>query len=57
MGVSKMDGENNGSKPYEQMEDLGGNNPPLFLAQHPPQINPIHLSHEKTLLLSIILVV
>ena len=24
-----MDGENNGSKPYEQMDDLGG--PPLFL--------------------------
>ena len=21
----KMDGENNGSKPYEQMDDLGGN--------------------------------
>ncbi len=21
---SKMDGENNGSKPYEQMDDLGG---------------------------------
>ncbi len=38
MGVSKnrsfspkMDGENNGSKPYEQMDDLGGNLPPLFL--------------------------
>ncbi len=25
----KMDGENNGSKPYEQMDDLGGN-PPIF---------------------------
>ena len=25
----KMDGENKGSKPYEQMDDLGG--PPLFL--------------------------
>ena len=25
-----MDGENNGSKPYEQMDDLGGL-PPLFL--------------------------
>ncbi len=25
-----MDGENNGSKPYEQMDDLGGNIP-LFL--------------------------
>ena len=25
----KRDGENNGSKPYEQMDDLGG--PPLFL--------------------------
>ena len=22
-----MDGENNGSKPYEQMDDLGGKNP------------------------------
>ncbi len=30
-----MDGENNGSKPYEQMDDLGGKNPPLFLVQHP----------------------
>ena len=36
MGVSKnrgrppkMDGENNGSKPYEQMDDLGGF-PPMF---------------------------
>ena len=29
-----MDGENNGSKPYEQMDDLGGL-PPLFLIQHP----------------------
>ena len=28
----KMDGENNGSKPYEQMDDLGV---PLFLVQHP----------------------
>ncbi len=24
-----MDGENNGSKPYEQMDDLGGNTPIL----------------------------
>ena len=24
IGVPKMDGENNGSKPYEQMDDLGG---------------------------------
>ncbi len=23
----KMDGESNGSKPYEQMDDLGGNTP------------------------------
>ncbi len=23
----KMDGENHGSKPYEQMDDLGGKNP------------------------------
>ena len=30
-----MDGENKGSKPYEQMDDLGG--PPLFLVQHPYQ--------------------
>ena len=29
-----MDGENNGSKPYEQMDDFGGNLP-LFLVQHP----------------------
>ena len=28
-----MDGENNG-KPYEQMDDLGGQIP-LFLVQHP----------------------
>ena len=28
-----MDGENNGSKPYEQMDDLGGF--PLFLEGHP----------------------
>ena len=43
MGVSKnsvfspkMDGENNGSgsKPYEQLDDLGVF-PPLFLVQHP----------------------
>ena len=26
----KMDGENNGSKPYEQMDDLGGKLPPIF---------------------------
>ena len=25
-----MDGENNGSKPYEQMEDLGGFTTPIF---------------------------
>ena len=31
----KMDGENSGSKPYEQMDDLGGKPPPLFLVQHP----------------------
>ncbi len=30
-----MDGENNGSKPYEQMDDLGGKILPLFLVQHP----------------------
>ena len=29
----KMDGENNGSKPYEQMDDFGGTmGVPLFLA-------------------------
>ena len=33
IGVPKMDGENNGSKPYEQMDDLGVF--PLFLVQHP----------------------
>ena len=26
----KMDGENNGSKPYEQMDDLGGKKNPMF---------------------------
>ena len=31
--TTKMDGENNG-KPYEQMDDLGGN-VPLFLEGHP----------------------
>ena len=30
-----MDGENNGSKPYEQMDDLGDSQPPNFLVQHP----------------------
>ena len=25
-----MDGENNGSKPYEQMDDLGVPSPPIF---------------------------
>ena len=29
----KMDGENNGSKPYEQMDDLGGKNP--YFWKHP----------------------
>ena len=29
----KMDGENNGSKPYEQMDDLGGF-PPIFGNTH-----------------------
>ncbi len=29
-----MDGENTGSKPYEQMDDLGGKLP-LFLGWHP----------------------
>ncbi len=33
-GYPKMDGENNASKPYEQMDDLGI---PLFLVQHPFQ--------------------
>ena len=33
-----MDGENNGSKPYEQMDDLGGF-PPLFLVQHPYRLH------------------
>ncbi len=28
-----MDGENNGSKPYEQMDDLGGKNP--YFWKHP----------------------
>ena len=34
-GLPKMDGENHGSKPYEQMDDLGGLFSPLFLLQHP----------------------
>ena len=34
-----MDGENNGSKPYEQMDDLGGFQPPLFLET--PNMRPI----------------
>ncbi len=39
----KMDGENNGSKPYEQMDDLGGKNP-LFLVQH-PNVHSVFLHH------------
>ena len=36
-----MDGENNGSgKPYEQMNDLGGNFKPLFLGWHPYGYTP-----------------
>ena len=31
----------NGSKPYEQMDDLGGNFYPLFLVQLPYNISPI----------------
>ena len=54
MGVSKnrgfspkMDGENNGSKPYEQMDDLGGKKP-LFLVQHPyPQNHSRLLNFKK----------
>ena len=30
-----MDGENNGSKPYEQIDDLGGFQTPYFWVQHP----------------------
>ena len=30
----KMDGENNGSKPYEQMDDLGGKNPYFWVDTH-----------------------
>ncbi len=30
-----MDGENNGSKPYEQMDDLGGKIPRFFGKKHP----------------------
>ncbi len=29
-----MDGENNGSKPYEQMDDLGCKNTPIFGNTH-----------------------
>ena len=45
-----MDGENNGSKPYEQMDDLGGNTPifGMGMAHHSInfqifQPNPPHL--------------
>ena len=37
----KMDGENNGSKPYEQMDDLGGIPPHYFWVQHPYDIPPL----------------
>ena len=33
-----MDGENNGSKPYEQMDDLGGK-PPIFGSTPKSQLN------------------
>ncbi len=33
-----MDGENHGSKPYEQMVDLGGNFPPPLFFETPIQI-------------------
>ena len=46
-GGPKMDGENHGSKPYEQIDDLGGFPPifgntqlsPFFLVDLFPQIN------------------
>ncbi len=39
-----MDGENNGN-PYEQMDDLRGPKPPLFLVQHPyATFIPAHLN-------------
>ena len=31
----KMDGENSGSKPYEQMDDLGGKPPPPIFGSTP----------------------
>ena len=33
----------NGSKPYEQMDDLGGPQPPLFLVQHPYKTKQLFL--------------
>ena len=45
IGVPKMDGENNG-KPYEQMDDLGGN--PLFL-ETSKWINSQSLSRDRFL--------
>ena len=33
-----MDGENNGSKPYFLMDNLGGNKTPLFSECHPAGI-------------------
>ena len=30
----KMDGENNGSKPYEQLDDLGGKHPYFGVDTH-----------------------
>ena len=45
--TTKMDGENNGSKPYEQMDDLGVPFP-LFLVQH-PYLESLRFFHLRTL--------
>ena len=44
-----MDGENNGSKPYEQMDDLGGF-VPLFLVQHPYTPSKVSRATKLTLM-------
>ena len=39
-----MDGENNGSKPYEQMDDLGGFQ--IIFVLTPILFRPLHVSHR-----------
>ena len=40
----QMDGENKGSKPYEQMDDLGGF--PIIFGLTPILFRPLHVSHR-----------